>query len=80
MISELTWKFLICWVLWTWKWELKDVSVWGWAVLLVVVITAGFLEIGFILSQAALDRYVRVAEIAANEVQETLEKTDSKKR
>ncbi len=70
LIAELTWKAIMVYALMAWKDQMP--SVWAWGVLLTIVVTAGFIEIGYILSQAALDRYVRLAEIAADEIQKRL--------
>jgi len=35
-------------------------------VLMAIIITAGFIEVGFILGQAYIDKYVRVASIVTN--------------
>ena len=74
LISELTWKVLIVVVLVLHKEGLVNAGVGAgvWWFLMSIVITAGFIGIGFILGQAALDKYVRVAEIAANEIRERL--------
>jgi hypothetical protein len=37
----------------------------GWSLLMAMVITKGFVQTGYILGQAALDKYVRVAKIAS---------------
>lgn len=71
-LSEMSWKGIILAMLFWYKDELvkSGVGAGVWWFLLGIVITAGFIGIGFILGQAALDKYVRVAEIAANEVRE----------
>lgn len=67
-ISEMTWKVILVIALIQWKNDLTQVSTGAWWLLLSIVVTAGFIGIGFILGQAALDKYVRVAEIAAEQV------------
>ena len=37
-----------------------------WSLLMAMVITKGFVQTGYILGQAALDKYVRVAQIASD--------------
>jgi len=37
-----------------------------WSLLMAMVVTKGFVQVGYILGQAALDKYVRVAKIAAS--------------
>ena len=36
-----------------------------WSLLMAIVITKGFVQSGYILGQAALDKYVRVAQITS---------------
>ena len=40
----------------------------SFALMLSIVVVAGFVQVGFILGQASLDRFVRVAEIASRSV------------
>jgi len=44
--------------------DFQHVNHWAWWFMMSIVVTAGFVEIGYIGGQAWLDRYVRVAEIA----------------
>lgn len=69
LITESTWKILLVVALIDWKDNLTSMGSGAWWLLLAIVVTAGFIEIGFILGQASLDRYVRVAEIAAGVAQ-----------
>lgn len=75
-ISELTWKAILIIALIQWKADIAQVSLGAWWFLLSIVVTAGFIGIGFILGQAALDKYVRVAEITAEQVSQKLGKLD----
>lgn len=77
LLSEMTWKAIIVLALVIWKDDLTSVSTWAWWFMLSIVLTAGFVGIGFILGQAALDKYVRLAEIAADEVREKVERPSS---
>ncbi len=45
--------------------QLKTATIWGWWFLIANVIVSGFVASGFIIGQASLDRYVRVAQIVA---------------
>jgi len=65
-IAEATWKIILLAALLVWRGELHDVSAAGWWFMFTVTIVAGFVEVGFIGGQAWLDKYVRVAKIAAN--------------
>lgn len=71
-ISEITWKAIIVVALILWKGDLTVTGSGAWWFLITIVVTAGFIGIGFILGQAALDKYVRVAEIAADTVHDKL--------
>jgi hypothetical protein len=68
LISSVLWKIILIVALVVWKDALTQVGWGAWSFLMSVVVTAGFLDIGYILSVAALDKYVRVAEIAAEEI------------
>ena len=65
LLAELSWKVIIIVMLVTWKEEIVAVGPWAWWVMLTIVLVAGFVEVGFIGGQAWLDKYVRVAKIAA---------------
>jgi hypothetical protein len=58
LISDLGWKFLTFYVLWQYK---SDINHYGFMVLTAMIVTSGFLQIGYILGQVALDKYVHVA-------------------
>lgn len=60
LLAEATWKLILVITLLT-----DGDSAALWAFMLAIVLVAGFIEAGFILGQAALDKYVRVARIAA---------------
>ena len=61
LISELVWKLILGYVLVSYKTKIDH---YAFMVLLSIVITSGFLQIGYILGQAALDRYTAVAQSA----------------
>lgn len=48
-----------------WAWNLNEVSTRVFFLLLSIIIVAGFLAVGYIIGQAGLDKYVRLAQIAA---------------
>ena len=62
MLAELTWKAIILVSLFVFS---SSMSVWAWWTLLAIVGISGFVEVVYIGKQADLDRYVRLAEIAA---------------
>jgi len=59
LIVEITWKLLAGMVLFWGKGSMDSDT---FIVLLVIVITAGTVEVGYILGQAALDKYIHMAE------------------
>ena len=71
LLAEASWKIILVITLWSAKDVLlarEDIAGGGaglWTFMLAVVLIAGFIEAGFILGQAALDKYVRVASIVA---------------
>ena len=69
LISELGWKFLIFYVVWEYKTEIDH---YAFMVLISMIITSGFMQIGYVLGQAALDKYAHVAERGITREKETL--------
>jgi len=63
LVSDLTLKVLAVLIL-AWAWNLDEVSTRVFFLLLAVIVVTGFLAVGYILGQAGLDRYVRLAQIA----------------
>ena len=61
LIAEITWKILAGIVLFWGKGSMDNNT---FLVILVIVVTAGVVEIGYILGQAALDKYLHVAIVA----------------
>ena len=66
LISELTWKGIVLVILLRWLDDPTKMPAGVWWILLTIVVTAGFISVGFILGQAALDKYVRVAALSLN--------------
>lgn len=66
IISEFTWKAILLAALFAFRAEFAVIGAMAWWFMMAIVITAGFVEIGYIGGQAWLDRYVRVAEIAGS--------------
>jgi len=66
LLAEATWKIILLATLWTGKdFLLTRDNPWMWWFMFTVVLVAGFIEAGFIGGQTWLDKYVRVATIAA---------------
>jgi len=62
LVAEFTWKILAALVLF-WGKDSMPGMVFG--ILLAIVLVAGFIEVGYLLGQSSLDKYLRVAEIVA---------------
>lgn len=58
MVSEFGWKAVVFYLLFHLQGKLDHYSL---VMLMTVVITSGFIQIGYILGQAALDKYVSAA-------------------
>ncbi len=58
LLSEFGWKLLILYVLWEYG---KGIDHYAFMVLISMIVTSGFIQIGYILGQAALDKYTHVA-------------------
>ena len=67
VISEASWKIVLIIALASFREDFTKVGPWAWWFMISVVVTAGFVEIGYIGGQAWLDRYVKVAQIARGE-------------
>jgi hypothetical protein len=61
LISELGWKILIFYVIWEYQTKIEH---YAFMVLISMIITSGFIQVGYILGQAALDKYSAVAQSA----------------
>lgn len=69
LLAELSWKFLIFWVIFEYKTKIEH---YAFMTLVTMIVTSGFIQIGYILGQAALDKYA----LAATEI---LDRNNSKK-
>ena len=61
LISELGWKILIFYVIWEYQTKIEH---YAFMVLITMIVTSGFIQVGYILGQAALDKYSAVAQSA----------------
>tara|TARA_B100000131_G_scaffold27840_1_gene26352 strand:- start:358 stop:606 length:249 start_codon:yes stop_codon:yes gene_type:complete len=59
LIAELGWKASLFYLLYQYQAKIEHYS---FMLLLGIVITSGFIQVGYILGQAALDRYALMAE------------------
>lgn len=64
LVAELGWKIILGAMLYAFRDEVTLAGATAWWVMLVIVVVAGFVEVAYIAGQAALDRYVKVAEVA----------------
>ena len=55
IIADLGWKAVLFYLLYINREEFKNSSV---VVMMAIIITAGFVQVGYILGQAALDKYI----------------------
>lgn len=72
MTSEFGWKAILFYLLYHLQGRLDHYSL---VMLMTVVITSGFIQIGYILGQAALDKYVNAA-VEILDKDETVDKKD----
>jgi hypothetical protein len=61
LIADIGWKVLMFYVVWEYK---TGIDKYAFMVLISMIVTAGFIQIGYILGQAALDKYTHVATTA----------------
>ena len=64
LVGELTWKLLIFYVILEYK---NAIDHYAFMVLVTMIITSGFLQVGYVLGQAALDKYTYLAEKSITE-------------
>jgi len=70
LIAEVSWKCILLYVLMSYK---SKIDHFAFMVILSIVVTSGFLQIGYILGQAALDKYTAVA---ASALEQSKDKRD----
>lgn len=64
LIAEAGWKLLLVWILIDLKSKFDHYS---FVVILTLIIVSGFIQVGYILGQAALDKYTYLAEKAIDQ-------------
>lgn len=64
LVADFGWKLLMAWLIYL------NCEGGTLTALLAMIIVSGFVQSGYILGQAALDKYVRVAQIASNREKE----------
>jgi hypothetical protein len=76
LLSETTWKIIIAGIMLVgMKWD--KVDPWIASIVLTVIVITGFLEVAFIQGLSGLEKYVKLAEIAANTGKAIVTKTDT---
>lgn len=58
LIADVGWKILMFYVIWEYQTKIEH---YAFMVLVTMIVTSGFIQIGYILGQAALDKYTAVA-------------------
>ena len=58
LIADIGWKILMFYVIWEYQTKIEH---YAFLVLVTMIVTSGFIQIGYILGQAALDKYTTVA-------------------
>lgn len=58
LIADIGWKVLMFYVIWEYQTKIEH---YAFMVLVTMIVTSGFIQIGYILGQAALDKYTHVA-------------------
>jgi len=58
LIADLGWKVLMFYVIWEYQTKIEH---YAFMVLVSMIVTSGIIQIGYILGQAALDKYTHVA-------------------
>lgn len=58
LIADVGWKILMFYVIWEYQTKIEH---YAFMVLVSMVVTSGFIQIGYILGQTALDKYTHIA-------------------
>ena len=58
LIADIGWKILMFYLIWEYQTKIEH---YAFMVLVTMIVTSGFIQIGYILGQAALDKYAHVA-------------------
>lgn len=73
LIADFGWKILIGYIIWEYK---NKIDHYAFMVLLAMIVTAGFIQIGYILGQAMLDRYATsVVELFDTDIEKSKKET-----
>ena len=61
LIADIGWKILMFYVIWEYQTKIEH---YAFMVLVTMIVTSGFIQIGYILGQASLDKYTKIATTA----------------
>jgi hypothetical protein len=73
LIADLGWKFILMYFMYKHQSKI-DTYVFG--IMLSLIIVSGFIQVGYILGQAALDRYVQISNNLTNNNDNNMKKED----
>lgn len=67
LISEISWKLILLILVWEYG---KEINHYGFMVMVSVIVTSGFLQIGYVLGQSYIDKYAMVVKAAVTKKDE----------
>jgi hypothetical protein len=76
LIADIGWKLLMFYVVWEYK---TKIDRYAFLILVSMIVTTGFIQIGYILGQAFIDRYVMIALAAIDQEDNAEDHKDKKK-
>ena len=76
LIADIGWKILMFYVVWEYK---TKIDRYAFLILVSMIVTTGFIQIGYILGQAFIDRYVMIALAAIDRDDEDRKDEDTPK-
>lgn len=59
LIADVSWKIILCYMLFQTK---SKYDYYSFSIVLTLLIVSGFIQVGYILGQAALDKYITLLE------------------
>jgi hypothetical protein len=71
LIADLGWKILIFYFIFT---HAKSIKTYEFGIILTLVIVSGFIQVGYILGQAALDKYTYISTTIINDQKNQIKK------
>ena len=77
LIADIGWKILMFYVIWEYQTKIEH---YAFMVLVTMIVTSGFIQIGYILGQAALDKYTHVAVAALDKDENKSNSSESKSK